>query len=50
LVDFIYLRQRKEDRAFLFKGFRTYMRPDFYPSQADIDHLAEEYLVSVGLA
>jgi uncharacterized protein len=48
--DFIILRQRKEDRSFLIKGIRTYMRPDFHPSQADIDHLAEEYLMSVGLA
>lgn len=48
--DFLAMRAVKERRAFLWKGIRSYMRPDFHPSQADIDHLAEEYLSSVGLA
>jgi uncharacterized protein len=48
--DFLTLRKFKDRRAFLWKGIRSYMRPDFHPSQADIDHLAEEYLQSVGLA
>ena len=50
LRDFLALRERQEERAFLVKGIRSYMRPDFHPSQADIDHLAEQYLASVGLA
>lgn len=50
LRDFLTLRKHNEQRAFLVKGIRSYMRPDFHPSQADVDHLAEEYLMSVGLA
>ena len=48
--DFLILRKHKVQRAFLVKGIRSYMRPDFHPSQADVDHLAEQYLMSVGLA
>jgi predicted metal-dependent hydrolase len=50
LRDFLALREHKHERAFLVKGIRSYMRPDFHPSQADVDHLAEQYLMSVGLA
>jgi uncharacterized protein len=50
LRDFLALRAVKERRAFMWRGIRSYMRPDFHPSQADIDHLAEEYLQSIGLA
>lgn len=32
------------------RGIREYLRPDFHPSQSDIDHLADQYLTSVGLA
>lgn len=48
--EFMRLRQGRGQRAFLKKGIRTYMHPDFHPSQADVDHLAEQYLQSVGLA
>ena len=31
-------------------GIKSYLRRDFHPSQSDVDHLASEYLASVGLA
>ncbi len=37
-------------QAVFLRGIREYMRPDFHPSQSDIDHLAEQYLTSVGMA
>lgn len=37
-------------QAVFLRGIREYMRPDFHPSQSDMDHLAEQYLTSVGLA
>src|SRR5512140_1325419 len=35
-------------RSVFLRGILEYMRRDFHPSQADIDHLAVEYLASVG--
>lgn len=32
------------------RGIREYMRPDFHPSQSDVDALADEYLRAEGLA
>jgi predicted metal-dependent hydrolase len=32
------------------RGIREYLRPDFHPSQSDMDALAETYLKSAGLA
>jgi predicted metal-dependent hydrolase len=49
LRDFLAIREQRKQRGFLVKGIRSYMRPDFHPSQADVDHLAEQYLASVGL-
>jgi predicted metal-dependent hydrolase len=37
-------------RPVFVTGLKSYLRPDFHPSQADVDHLAEEYLAAVGLA
>ncbi|CAN5514934.1 metal-dependent hydrolase [soil metagenome] len=53
--DWAKMRKRKAedaaDRKSVFvSGIRSYLRRDFHPSQADIDHLAGEYLASVGLA
>jgi uncharacterized protein len=37
-------------RRVFAEGIRAYMRRDFHPSQNDDEHLAAEYLASVGLA
>jgi uncharacterized protein len=37
------------DDSVFRRGIREYMRRDFHPSQSDIDHLAADYLESVGL-
>ncbi|HRI65963.1 MAG TPA: metal-dependent hydrolase [Polyangium sp.] len=50
LRDFIAMRKYRNQGEFLVKGIRSYMRPDFHPSQSDVDHLAAQYLASVGLA
>jgi predicted metal-dependent hydrolase len=39
------------ERRFVFlEGIKQYLRPDFHPSQNEVDRLASEYLASVGLA
>lgn len=38
------------DHGVFLRGIREYLRPDFHPSQSDIDQLAASYLASVGLA
>ncbi len=42
-------RAVRNESKFMVRGIREYMRPDFHPSQKDIDALAEQYLTSVGL-
>lgn len=48
--DFLASRELRKERAFFVRGVREYMRPDFHPSQSDVDDLASTYLQSVGLA
>ena len=48
--------RRKQRKAFphrkpvFSEGIRRYLAREFHPSDAQIDHLASEYLASVGLA
>ncbi len=53
--DWAKMRERKRtkfaDRQPVFTtGLKSYLRRDFHPSQSDVDHLADAYLASVGLA
>lgn len=43
-------REARGERSVFLRGIREYLRPDFHPSQNDIDNLAAAYLASVGLA
>jgi hypothetical protein len=42
-------RERRRVSGVFVRGIREYLRPDFHPSQNDIDGLAADYLASVGL-
>jgi predicted metal-dependent hydrolase len=44
------LRKGPRPPSVFLRGLRDYMRPDFHPSQSDVDRLAEDYLASVGLS
>jgi hypothetical protein len=44
------LRGAPQPQSVFVRGIRDYMRPDFHPSQSDVDRLADQYIASVGLA
>jgi predicted metal-dependent hydrolase len=46
----VFERSVPRDRDVFLRGIREYLRRDFHPSQMDVDHLADAYLASVGLA
>lgn len=49
LADRRVAREARGDQSVFLRGIREYLRPDFHPSQNDIDNLAAGYLASVGL-
>jgi predicted metal-dependent hydrolase len=50
LADWRKVRENDRERSVFVEGILDYLRPDFHPSQSDIDALAERYLSAVGLA
>ena len=50
LADWRAVRENDRKRSVFVEGIVDYLRPDFHPSQSDIDALAARYLEAVGLA
>jgi predicted metal-dependent hydrolase len=50
LADWRKVRENERERSVFVEGILDYLRPDFHPSQSDVDGLAARYLAAVGIA